>query len=116
MLHFIALYYMFYTFKICGNTESSKVFGIIFSNSIAHFVSLCHILVVVVVVAVYSLSGAQIIATPWTAASQASSLPFTICWSLLKVMSIELDIQPSHSLSSPSPLAFCLSQHQSLFQ
>ena len=76
MLHFIALYYMFYTFKICGNTESSQFFGIIFSNSIAHFVSLCHILVVVVVVAVHSLSGAQIIATPWTAASQASSLSF----------------------------------------
>ena len=94
MLHFIALYYMFYTFKICGNTESSKFFGIIFSNSIAHFVSLCHILVVVV--AVHSFSGAQILVTPWTVASQAS-LSFNICWSLLKVMSIE-SVMPSNHL------------------
>ena len=41
-------------------------------------------------------------------------------WSLLKLMSIKSvmpsTIQPSHPLSSPSPLAFNLSQHQSLFQ
>ena len=56
--------------------------------------------------------------TPWTAAHQAS-LSFTIPWSLLKLTSIELvgnAIQPSHPLSSPSPFAFNLSQHQSLFQ
>ena len=52
----------------------------------------------------------------WTIAGQAS-LSFTISQSLLKLMSIELiAIQPSYPLSSPSPPAFNLSQHQSLFQ
>ena len=39
-------------------------------------------------------------------------------WSLLQVMSIKLvnAIQPSHPLSSTSPPAFNLSQHQGLFQ
>ena len=53
---------------------------------------------------------------PWTAACQAS-LSFTISQSLLKLMSVEFDaIQLSHPLSSPSPSAFNLSQHQGLFQ
>ena len=99
MLHFIALFYMLYTFKICSNTGSSKFFGI-FYNSIAHFVSLCHILVVVV--AVHSLSGAQFLETPRTSASQAS-VSFTIYWSLLKVMSIEL-VMPSNHLILWHPL------------
>ena len=55
-------------------------------------------------------------ATPWTATHQAS-LSITNSWSLLKLMSIVGDaIQPSHPLSSPSPAAFNLSQHQDLFQ
>ena len=49
--------------------------------------------------------------TPWTAACQAS-LSITNSWSLLKLMSIGDAIQPSHPLSSPSPPAFNLSQHQ----
>ena len=56
-------------------------------------------------------------ATPWTAAHQ-TSLSFTISQSLLKLMSIESvsdAIQPSHPLSSPSPPALNLSQHQGLF-
>ena len=55
--------------------------------------------------------------TPWTAAHQAS-LSKTNSWSLLKLMAIESSdaIQPSHPLSSPSPPAFSLSQHQDLFQ
>ena len=55
--------------------------------------------------------------TPWTAAHQ-TSLSFTISQSLLKLMSIESvsdAIQPSHPLSSPSPPALNLSQHQGLF-
>ena len=36
--------------------------------------------------------------------------------SLLKLMSINDDNQPSHPLSSPFPPSFNLSQHQSLFQ
>ena len=55
--------------------------------------------------------------TPWTAAPQAS-LSFTISPSLFKLMSIELVIPSNHLhfLSSPSPPAFSLSQHQGLFQ
>ena len=50
-------------------------------------------------------------ATLWTAAHQAS-LSFTISQTLLKFMSIE----SVHPLSSPSPSAFNVSQHQGLFQ
>ena len=57
------------------------------------------------------LSRVRLFATPWTAARQAST-SITNSRSLLELMSI----QPSHPLSSPSPPAFNLSQHQSLFQ
>ena len=53
----------------------------------------------------------QLFATPWTEEQQAS-LPITNSWSLLKLMSIQL----SHTLPFPSPAAFNLSRHQSLFQ
>ena len=63
---------------------------------------------------VQSLSRVQLFTTPWTAARQAF-LSFTISQSLFKLMSIDGDaIQPSHPLSSPSPPAFNLSQHQDL--
>ena len=54
---------------------------------------------------------------PWNTARQAS-LSITKSWSLLKLMSIDDGdaIQPSHPLSSPSPPALNLSQHQGLFQ
>ena len=54
--------------------------------------------------------------TPWTAAHQAS-LSITNSRNLLMFMSIEL-VMPynHHPLSSPSPPAFHLSQHQRLFQ
>ena len=56
--------------------------------------------------------------TPWTAACQAS-LSITNSQALLKLMSIT-SVMPlemtSHPLSSPSPPAFHLSQHQGLFQ
>ena len=68
--------------------------------------------------AVQSLSCVRFFLTPWAAARQAS-LSLTISWSLLKLMSIE-SVMPSnyliHPLSSPSPPAFNLSQHQGLFQ
>ena len=53
--------------------------------------------------------------TPWTAACQAS-LSFTISQNLLKLKSIE-SVMPSNCLilSSPSPAALSLSQHQGLF-
>ena len=64
------------------------------------------------------LSYVRYFVTPWTAACQAS-LSITNSQSLHKLMPIELDgwaIQPSHHLSSLSPPAFNLSQHQGLFQ
>ena len=65
---------------------------------------------------VQSLSCARLFATPWTAAHQAP-LSITNSRSLLKFMSIE-SVTPSNHviLSSPSPPAFNLSQHQGLFQ
>ena len=63
---------------------------------------------------VKSLSCVRLFETPWTAAHQ-DSLSITNSQSLLKLMSIESVIQPSHPLSSPSP-AFNLSQHQGLFK
>ena len=62
---------------------------------------------------VQSLSCVRLFATPWTAARQAS-LSIT---NSLKLMSIE-SVMPSNHLilSSPSPPAFNLSQHQDLFK
>ena len=51
----------------------------------------------------------QLLATPWTAAHQAS-LSLAISWSLLRLMSNEL-VMPSNHLLSPSSPAFNLSQH-----
>ena len=64
-----------------------------------------------------SLSGAQLFATPWTEAHQAS-LSFTVSQSLLRLMSIELVMPSNHLIFSCllSPPAFNLSQHQGLFQ
>ena len=61
---------------------------------------------------VQSPSHIWLFATPWTAACK-TSLSITNSRSLLKLMSIEL-VMPSHPLSSPSPPAFNLSQHQIL--
>ena len=52
---------------------------------------------------------------PWTATCQAS-LSFTICRSLVKVMSVVgKALQLSHPLSSPSPPVFNHSQHPVIF-
>ena len=66
---------------------------------------------------VQSLSRVRLFATPWIAARQAS-LSITNSWSSLKlnIHWVGDTIQPSHSLSSPSPPAPNPSQHQSLFQ
>ena len=60
---------------------------------------------------VRSLSHVRLFATPWMARHQAS-LSYTNSRSSLRLTSI----QQSHALSSPSPPAPNLSQHQSLFQ
>ena len=66
------------------------------------------------------LTNLWLFVTPRTAACQASlAWSITKSRSLLKLMSIDsvtLCIQPCHPLSSPSPPAFNLSQHQRLFQ
>ena len=54
------------------------------------------------VLVVQSLSRVQLLATPWTAAGQAS-LSFTISWSLLKLMSTE-SMMPSNHLILCCPL------------
>ena len=62
-------------------------------------------------------SHVLLFATPWTAAHQAS-LSNTNSWSILKFTSIK-SVMPSNHLilcRPPSPPAFHLSQHQSLFQ
>ena len=66
---------------------------------------------------VQSLSHVRHLATPWTAACQAS-LSITNSQRLFKLMSIKsvMPIQPSHPLLSPSPPTFNHSQHQGLFQ
>ena len=48
-----------------------------------------------IIVVVQSLSCFQLFVTPWTAACQAS-LCFSISWSLLKIMSIELVMLSNH--------------------
>ena len=55
---------------------------------------------------VQSLSHVQLFATPWTAACHAS-LSFIICWSLLKLMSVEL-MMPSNHLILCVPFSSCL--------
>ena len=65
------------------------------------------------------LSHVQLVATPWTAARQAS-LSITNSWSWWTysnyVHQVGDGIQPSHPLLSPSPPAFNLSQNQGLFK
>ena len=67
----------------------------------------------IAVVVFQTLSRVWLFATTGSAAYQVS-LSFTISPSLLKLVSnwINDAIQPSHPLSSPSPHAFNLSQHQ----
>ena len=58
-------------------------------------------------------SSIRLFATPWTAARQAFHL---LELAQTPVHCVGDAIQPSHPLSSPSPSAFNLSRHQSLFQ
>ena len=65
-------------------------------NNIIYFKCYPFVLVLYFFVVVQSLSCVQLFATPWTAACQAS-LSFTIFWSLLKLICIEL-VMPSNHL------------------
>jgi len=70
---------------------------------------------------VQSLSPVWLFVTPWTTARQASLVSPTSHHQLLEFTQTQVHgvsdaIQPSHPLSSPSPLAFNLSQPQGLFK
>ena len=69
-----------------------------------------------IVVVVQSLSPVLHFVTPWTAACQASLSITNSKLTHTHVHRVGDAIQLSHPLSSPSPPAFNLSQHQSLFQ
>ena len=63
------------------------------------------------------LSRVQVFVTPWTVAHQASLVHHQLPdFTQTHVHWVGDAIQPSHPLSSPSPPAFSLSQHQGLFQ
>ena len=64
------------------------------------------------------LSRVQLFVTPWTAAHQPSLSITNSKFELAQthVHPVVDDIQPSYSLSSPSPPAFNFSQHQGLFK
>ena len=82
------------------------------------YVPECHVQACVLSLfsSVQSLSRVRLFATPWTAAHQAS-LSITNSQSLFKLMSIESVMPSNHlTLSSPSPPAFNLSQHQALYK
>ena len=64
---------------------------------------------------VQSLSRVQLFATPWTAACQVPVHHQLLELIQTHVHRISDAIQPAHPLSSPSPPAFNLSQHQGLF-
>ena len=51
----IILFFFLNKFKICGNATSIKFIGTIFSKTFAHFMSLCHILVILPIFQTFSL-------------------------------------------------------------
>ena len=62
------------------------------------------------------LSCVWLFATPWIAACQASIFHYLLEFTQTHVHRVSDAIQPSHPLSSSSPPAFNLSQHQGLFK
>ena len=69
------------------------------------------------VVIVPPLSHVGLFVTPWIAACQTSPvLHYLLEFVQTHVHWVGDAIQPSHPLSSPSPFAFNLSQHQDIFQ
>ena len=57
LLHFTVLhrYYVFLKLKVCGNPTSSKSVTAIFPTAFAHFLSLCHVLVILTIFQIFSL-------------------------------------------------------------
>ena len=80
------------------------------------YVHRLHIITILIISSVQSLSHVRLFVTPWTAARRASlsitKLPEP---TQTHVHRIGDTIQPFHPRSFPSPPAFNLSQHQDLF-
>ena len=85
------------------------------------FSVLCHVTLQIVIISkilmLFSHSVVQLFATPWIACSMPG---FAVLHHLPEFAQIHVHgdgdaIQPSHPLSSPSPPAFNLPQHQGLF-
>ena len=114
---FTLMYYRCYPF-----THTSLVFS--FSLTVSTISAGCarwtlHLpasLAATCVVVVQLLHCVRFFVTPWTTACQAP-LSFTVSWSLLELMSMEL-MMPSnhHPLLSSSPPGLNLSWHQGLYQ
>lgn len=45
----LCTYYIFYKLKVCGTLVLSKSIGVIFPTALAHFLSLCHTLVILTI-------------------------------------------------------------------
>ena len=94
--------------------DSSNWYFILFwATSVTELLAIIYFNVVVV----WSLSHVRLFATTWTAATPG----FPVLHHLLQFAQTHVHwvsgaIQPSHPLSSPSPPAFNLYQHQGLFQ
>ena len=87
------------------NKNVNPVIVIVITKTFVHMWMYTHTHIyihIAVAVVVQFLSYAGLFATPWTAARQAS-LSFTISWSLLKLISIEL-MMPSNHLILCCPL------------
>ena len=84
------------------------------AGAIAHRVSTGSDAGLIKVCCVQLLSRVHPLVTPWTAVHQAS-LYFTICQSLLKLMSIESMMPSNHFILCCPLLALNLSQHQRSF-
>ena len=83
--------------SLTGEQRSYKLHSVAYKN-----VCVC-VCVCVCVSSVQPLSCVKLLGTPWTAACQAS-LSITNSWSLLKLMSIELEMPSSYNILRCHPL------------
>ena len=90
------------TSQVSDMAHMTRKSGWAFFCSVVPYHFLHQLWLTIVITVVQSLSRVQLFATPWTAARQVS-LSFTISWSLLKLMVIEL-VMPSNRLVLCGPL------------
>ena len=104
---FFSWYVAVYDLRTRSNQLQNKVSLLLFAYVL---VKVCRPSPITVVV--QSLSPVRLFATPWTAACQAFQ-SFTISWSLLKLMSMELVMPPNHFILC-RPLLLLLSVFPSI--